>query len=528
MPIPTRSGSLREPRKPLQTSNIARPLNPASSNGYPKSSRPANDITRAPSSSSPADGIAKDNGGSNQGRTLLPQRSGNLTRDNGSGLSRTRVQPPENKLAQRRDISPTREPQTAGGEKQGPVTTTTKASVPTRRQSLIRPSTSRLASATKPNVSSFGKGPVPTFRPPSPRKAPLRSPTQSAYTPRAPSPKKTDMPPPQRPARSASLRQPPRTGPAPSVAVRGHARHRSQVVPSNVKPIQPDPTPGAQKPRAQFSTFQQNYSPKKPTKPPTPTPVAVPEPGNLLIPTSWPDIAALQTELLQLSLFHSNSLQRHNDWKAESESHLRSKYDGVAGQYRSMLGDEKMRQSQLNAQALSSWLQNCHDHRGPLDFPGQIQTLSQILQEISDLVTSGMSGRYSHAVETFELWFEQAKLVRHDREYSEDGIMFIDPLDQAWKEEMHALQAKLELCQRQLQSLDILGFGEVERLEHSALTRVSQSLVESTQLMIYEINAMRTLEAELVRSEREAVRQLVQKLPSTRNVGVLRVGIWNR
>lgn len=186
-----------------------------------------------------------------------------------------------------------------------------------------------------------------------------------------------------------------------------------------------------------------------------------------------------------------------------------------------------MRQSQLNAQALSSWLQNSHDRRGPHDFPGQIQILSQLLQEISDLVTSGVSGRYSRAVETFELWFEQAEMIRHDREYSEDGISFIDPLDQAWKEEMHALRAKLELCQRQLQSLDILGFGEVERLEHSALTRVSQSLVESVQLMIQEIHAMSTLEAELVRSEREAVSQLVMKLPSTRDVSVQRVGIWN-
>ncbi|KAJ6119211.1 hypothetical protein N7523_003491 [Penicillium sp. IBT 18751x] len=526
MPIPTRSMSLREPRKP--TSNLARPVNTTSSSGNSGSLRPANDINRAPSSSSTADGIAKDNGGSTQGRTLLPQRSGNLAQNNGSGLARTRLQPLEHKSMQRRGISPKREPQTAGAETLVLVTATTKASVATRRQSLMRPSTSKVASTTRPNVSSSGKGSVPTFRPPSPRKAPLRSPTQSAFTQRPPSPKKTDMPPPQRPGRSASLKQPPGIGPRPSAAVRGHARHRSQVVPSNVKPVQTEQMPGAQKCRPQFSTFQQQYPPKKPIKPPTPTPAGGPEPGNLLIPTSWPDITALQTELLQLSLFHSNSLQRHNDWKAESESHLRSKYDGVAEQYRSTLGDEKMRQSQLNAQALSSWLRNCHDRRGSHDFPGQIQILSQVLQEISDLVTSGVSARYSRAVETFELWFEQAEKVRYDRRSSENGISFIDPLDKAWKGEIQALHAKLELCQRQLQSLDILGFGEVERLEHSALTRVSQSLAESIQLMIQEINAMRTLETELVRLEREAVSQLVMELPSTQDVSALRVGIWTK
>jgi len=236
----------------------------------------------------------------------------------------------------------------------------------------------------------------------------------------------------------------------------------------------------------------------------------------------------MQTELLQLSLFHTNSLQRHNDWKSESEAHLRSKYDSVAGQYRSILGDEEMRQSQLNAQALSGWLKNCHNHRGSHDFSAQIQILSQILQEISDLVTSGMSGRYSQAVKTFELWFEQARLVQRDREYSGDGISFVDPLDQTWKDELYALHAKLELCQRQLQSLDILGFGEVERLEQSALTRVTRGMAESIQLMIQEINAMRTLEAELVRSERELVGQLVEGLTVPRDMSAPRVGIWTR
>lgn len=192
------------------------------------------------------------------------------------------------------------------------------------------------------------------------------------------------------------------------------------------------------------------------------------------------------------------------------------------------MGDETMRHSRMNAQALNVWVQNCHDHRGPHEFPEQVQIFSQILQEISDLETRGVSGRYSQAVETFELWFEQAKLVRHDRVYSGSDISFIDPLDQTWKEELHALHAKLELCQRQLLSLDILGFGEVERLEQSALTRVSQSLNESIQLMMQEINAMRTLEAELVRSEREAVSELVKKLPSTRDAGTPHIGIWNR
>lgn len=334
------------------------------------------------------------------------------------------------------------------------------------------------------------------------------------------------MPPPQRPVRSASLRQPPgSTGPP--AAVRGHARHRSQMVPSTAKPIQPDPAPAAQKSRPQFSTYQQHYSPKKPTKPPTPTPGAAPGPEGLLVPASWPDIAALQTELLQLSLFHSNSLQRHADWKAESEARLRKKYDHVAGQYRSVLGEEKQWQSQLNAQALEHWLQNCRDHQGPHGFPEQVQVLSQVLQDISDLV-AGVGGRYTRAVETFETWFEAAQTVRHLRESSGklDGEVFIDPLDPSWKEEVHALNLKLEHCARQLQSLDILGFGEVERLQQSALARVILSLTESIKLMMQEIRAMRTLEAGLVRAEREAVSRAASQLAGSAERSAPRVGVW--
>lgn len=300
------------------------------------------------------------------------------------------------------------------------------------------------------------------------------------------------------------------------------------MVPPTTKPIQPDPAPVAPKSRPQFSTYQQHYSPKKQTKPPTPTPGAAPGSDGLLIPTSWPDIAALQTELLQLSLFHSNSLQKHVDWKAESETHLRKKYDDVAGQYRAMLGEEKRRQSQLNAQALDCWLQNCRDNRGSHDFPEQIQILSQLLQEISDLVTGGMNGRYSRVVETFESWFQEAEFVRHHRESRGmlDRDVFLEPLDGRWKEEVHDLSLKLEQCARQLQSLDILDFGEIERLEQSALVRVAKGLAESIKLMMQELRAMRALEVELVRAEREAVSRLATQLTAPRERSAPRIGVW--
>ncbi|KAF3394267.1 WD repeat protein iqw1 [Penicillium rolfsii] len=516
MPIPKRSASLREPRKP--SSNIARPTNDTTTPAAGSSqapTRPTNDRARSSDDPSPAEGLSlKDNTGTSRGRTLLPQRS-NLARDDGNGSAQVRFQPSETRLPHRGGTSPKRLPPVKMREERqrAPSTSLPSSTVPARRQSLIRPSALKTTS-TRSNVPASSKATTPTFRPPSPRKAStFRSPTQSSAAARPPSPKKTEMLPPPRPMRSASLRQPREAPSGPPAPIRGHARHRSQMVPASTKPSQPDPSPTAQKPRAPFSTYQQHYSPRKPTKPPTPTPGATSGIDNL-IPTSWPDIAALQTELLQLSLFHSSSLQQHAEWKSDSESRLRKKYDAVADQYRSTLACEQSHQHQLNMQSLSGWLQNCREHQGPHGFSEQIQIFSQVLQEISDLGITGLSGRYIRAVAFFEDWFQQVGYIRHQRESTGtfDGSIFIDPLDTTWKEETTALHAKLELCARQIQSLDILGFGAVEQLPQSALTRVAQGLVESIQLMLQEIRAMRSLEAEIVRLERECVRRLATEL----------------
>ncbi|KAJ5807896.1 hypothetical protein N7474_009165 [Penicillium riverlandense] len=487
MPIPTRSSSLRDPR------------------GQVKRPRPTNEKA-TPSIPSPVEGASvKDN--ATVKRTLLPQR----------GTGQVRFQPPDSKLPQR-DVSPKRSQQICPEnvkQDQPESQVASSGAAPGRRQSLRRPGTLKIPS-TKTNVSGPTKSPAPSFAPPSPRKYQAALPSK-----RPPSPKRTDMPPPPRPVRSASLRQPTHAGPP--AAARGHARHRSQVVPTSAK--QAEITP---KSRTPFSTYQQHYSPRKPgVKPPTPTPGTTPDTGSLQIPSSWPDTTALQTELLQLSLFHSTSLQRHSEWKSQSASGLHKKYNAVANQYRSVLADEKTCQYQLNMHALNDWLQKCHDHTGSSGFPEQIQTLSQVLQDVSDL--GGVGGRYARAVQLFEEWLERADEIRNYRKSARamETAEFIDPLDRAWKEELHGLQSKLELCARQLQSLDILGFGDTQHVQHSALIRVVQNLVDYIQLMTEEIGAMRILEGELVRSEREfACQRATQLANAPRETRAPRAGAW--
>ncbi|KAJ5483968.1 hypothetical protein N7539_005764 [Penicillium diatomitis] len=547
MPIPTRSVSLREPRKP--GSSIARHTSGKTASSTqtqspirgPTSS--TNDGTALSRTSSSAEGsVSGDNTLSSRGRTFLPQRSG-LSREDGGGTmqAQVRFQAPGTRLARREGTSPVRssppqqqqqqqqQQQTAvkGDERrQAPSTATSGCGSPARRQSIRQPSTLKTDS-TKGNVPSLSKGTVPTFRPPSPRKAPaLRSTTQNSSTAgrRAVSPKRTEILPPPRPARSASLKQPREAGAlGPSASVRGHVRHRSQIVTPTTKSTLSAASPATATPRAPLSTARsQTQTPaKRSSKPPTPTPGSTSSPDGILIPTTWPDIASLQTELLQLSLFHSGSLQQQAEWKSAAETRLRQQFDVVTHQYRSIQVDEQRRQYQTNMQSLVQWLQNCSGHQGLDGFSEQIQIFSQVLQEVWDLGASAhVSGQYTRVVAAFEKWLDRASEIWNHRDTTGaiDGNAFIDRLDQSWKDAVRALQVDLELCARRLQSLCILpsassqSSGGDETSAQSALARVAEGLAESIRLMMQEIRMMRSLEEEIVLSEKDYVRDKVNEL----------------
>ncbi|KAI9370367.1 hypothetical protein BJX61DRAFT_98464 [Aspergillus egyptiacus] len=470
----------------------------------------------------------------------------------------------------------------------------TVSTLPTRRQNLVRPSQLKTPSSVKstPGSTSSSKNvewgqaspvkqndvirrlasPKKTDMPPPPkptRSTSLRQPpssnsgTQTAPT-GMPSPLKptrstslrqppnsssrtvtasTDMPPPPKPTRSTSLRQPPSSNSGTLTAHRGHARHRSQVVvasPSGLagKTSQSPSMTATARPRNQFTTYQQQFSPRKTTKPPTPTPsgdAAVDQ--TALIPSSWPEIAALQTELLQLSLLHTSWLRQNNERESDAQEQLRSTYNSVAEDYKAILDVEKESQRKLNGQALLYWLKNSHEHNGQQGFAEQVQLLSQVAQEVYDICDS-RAGRYTLAILEFEKWLQEVEEIRAARFSSvagHDPGIFIDPIDRQWKEEVKALGMKLDLASRQLQCLDILGYREVEALDQSALIRTVKALDEILSLMVDELRSIRKIESEIVKEETTRVSQLAHQLTGTpgrpRDIpttAVPRTGLWRR
>lgn len=229
----------------------------------------------------------------------------------------------------------------------------------------------------------------------------------------------------------------------------------------------------------------------------------------------------LQTELLHLHLYHSSSLQQHNEWQTESEAQLRKKYNSVAQTYRSIVHDEQYRQRCLNGQALSVWLGNVsHTSSSTSD---QIAHLSQIIQEVTDL-TDPIMGEYTQLLQTFDAWFHKADEIRKirrqlDADAASGLLVFIDPLDDyTWRDGLEALSLKIDHCMRQLQSLDILGhLGDVSSTgiaPSSALVRTMCGLDELLLGLSKEIAAVKRIEKDIVKAERAWVTKITEQFCS--------------
>jgi hypothetical protein len=405
-----------------------------------------------------------------------------------------------------------------------------------------------------PEDAKDAKAPSNTTLPPRPRservvtrsKSPAK--TQHNDTKSAAATKKTAMPPPVRPARSASLRQPSPPKLAGPADGKGHARHRSQVLSTARTTGTPAllPTPSrqpekssAKPPRPQFTTFQQHFSPKKEKEAPRTLAVAERRTGkstesNVAATAARPEVAALQTELLQLCLLYSSSLQQDKEWKAAAENQLRGKYHSVAATYKTLSDEERHIQEQLNLKALHDWSVDSAamaEHDIGNNFQSQIQSFSRVTQEVADL-TAEAGGRYSSVIQAFEEWLARVESVRASRNTSTtdlDEPRYIDALGRTWRDEVDDLSIKAELCLRELTKMTIFTINEDEfcrKHSNSALVRIALQQREILALMVDELKAMRAIELEAVDLEKAWVAQEADRVAAGHRITHSGGGAW--
>ncbi|WEW58769.1 hypothetical protein PRK78_004237 [Emydomyces testavorans] len=350
--------------------------------------------------------------------------------------------------------------------------------------------------------------------------------------------------------RSASLRQPVTSRLA--SAATSHTRHRSQVVGSgigqttavhrqdrNVTEAQGDISK-LRKP--QFNTYQQHYSPKKPAPKVTPQTLSMNTGDNNASTTLPPHILPLQTELLQLHLLHSQALHAKRKWETNTDGQCRRLHNSVVTTYRSVLSTEQSIQRNRNAAAIEQFAAEIKTCNSRYDFLTQVQMLSKVIQEVSDL-TDSQEGRYNNAVREFEKWSAHVTEVKQSRSQPETGDSiaagydseFIESLSDEWRNDVAALLAKLELCSRELDCLEVGATSsdneDASDYYASALVRAVKGHKLLIQSMIEELDVIAKIEAEVVKMERSWVKTNVEAVCRNRAPSddvELRIPVWKR
>lgn len=358
--------------------------------------------------------------------------------------------------------------------------------------------------------------------------------------------KKPSVPPAARPARSASLRQAPAPKPSGVGETRGHARHRSQVLGSQAIGAPPAPSAPSRersgtgtgttiRPRPQFTTYQQHFSPKKEA----PRPAAAGDRRNTGKSAAGselpPETVALQTEFLQLYLLHSSSIQQSTEWRSAVERQLREKYNEIAGSYRTILDEERRIQEELNLQALYDWSvesASLSDHNHGVGFQEEIQSFSRVTQEVADMTADG-AGRYTLAVQVFEHWLDRVEYIQRIRGSQgddDDDPQYIDSLGSVWRNEVDDLTIKAELCLRELSKMTIFVIDENEFCEKhnsSALVQIARKHRDVLVCMIEELRSMRAVESETVDLEQAWIARAADQIDVVVDQGTsIRTGIW--
>ncbi|KAI1980047.1 hypothetical protein LOZ53_006039, partial [Ophidiomyces ophidiicola] len=351
----------------------------------------------------------------------------------------------------------------------------------------------------------------------------------------------TQVPPATRLDRSASLRQ---TAPArvASTAAR-HTRNRSQVLVGTgqqaggggaAKNAPAESASRAAKPS--FNMYQQHYSPKKSAPKAAVGSVSTVAAGDSNVMQALPPhIPPLQVELLQLLLLHAEGLQAKRKWEASMDAKCRELHSSVVKTYQSVLATERAVQRDRNVAALEQFAGDVHACNGRYDFATQIQMLSRVIQEVSDL-TQSRDGRYNVVIQEFEEWSAHVNEVKQNRMRKTGELQFIDPLRDGWRNDVAALSAKLELCSRELDCVEIRTATTTQGDDRSgyhasALARAVTGHRELIRSMIDELDVIAKIESEVTMMERSWVTRTVDSLRidiAPGQDGDMRIPAWKK
>lgn len=212
-------------------------------------------------------------------------------------------------------------------------------------------------------------------------------------------------------------------------------------------------------------------------------------------------------------------------WKDSAKKKLGTRFQHVVAENERLVQLEAQESGKINAAALKKW----QDKGVPgLGLAERTRILDEILTGVYNFGDSG--GKYARLVRRFEKWLVRNEDVRKAREHGEelegDEVLFVEPLDQGWKDELLHTERRLQAWG---QDLHALGLPDGS----SGLRNVLERLGDLVGGMVEEVNVMRSLEDEMVRRESDWIKGMIDDVTSDDNDddGANRVvagAIWRR
>ena len=252
--------------------------------------------------------------------------------------------------------------------------------------------------------------------------------------------------------------------------------------------------------RPPSSTLRSDLAPKMKFKPSTTSSITQPAcVGSKAEPL--PDhIIRLQMELMQLCVLHRDGIEAYRQWEQSAERKLQHRFDLLRKEHirvKGLLQAEKTRKHQA---ALLSWSKKMTR----AELATAIRSLSRNFTQTWQL--TGPDGDCTRTVQTFRTWVERAMVVKGSREQmsgsTEQGIDFIEDIDNSWAPEVEALEQKLDSSLRELENIE----------EPPANTDFSH-LVDSFKTLITshlkELRLLREIHADVMAYEKTWIRSRV-------------------
>jgi hypothetical protein len=258
--------------------------------------------------------------------------------------------------------------------------------------------------------------------------------------------------------------------------------------------------------KAEFSTLQQHFTPKKGPKALTssflaPSPSKLPRPDAISAET-----ARNQAELLQLHILHSTSFKVQTQWRHSAYAKMEDIFLETGNRRQRLLDQEHQTQRRVNYQALQDWADGSKYGHG---LEERLQILGPLLQDVLSMTDS--RGRYSKVVDEFEEWWTRSHSIKNARARassalgSNGDLDFIEELSPHWKSETDSFSRKLSVQSQQLEDVG-------QAIEGSSLATILDNLRNYVRSMLEELALLRTFENDALVAERAFIEMLMNSL----------------